>query len=66
MALSTMKYFSPLCLGIDPVRARGDDAAAEADDAEEEEPVRVERRVVERADDELIVDQPAALFALQH
>ena len=55
-----------LILGIDPVRARGDDAAAEADDAEEEEPVRVERRVVERADDELIVDQPVALFALQH
>ena len=55
-----------LILGIDPVRARGDDAAAEADDAEEEEPVRVERRVVERAVDELIVDQPVALFALQH
>ena len=41
-------------LGKEAARIRGDDAAAEADDAEEDEPARVERRE-RRPVDELIV-----------
>ena len=54
MAFRKVQYFSFFFLGIDPARARGDDAAAEADDAEEDEPARVERRE-RRPVDELIV-----------
>ena len=60
MTFRKVQYFSFFFLGIDPALTRGDDAAAEADDAEEDEPARVERRE-RRPVDELIVAWTCAL-----
>ena len=53
MTFRKIQYLSLLLLGKEAARTRGDDAAAEADDAEEDEPARVERRE-RRPVDELI------------
>ena len=60
MTFRKIQYLSLLLLGKEAVRIRGDDAAAEADDAEEDEPARVERRE-RRPVDELIVAWTCAL-----
>ena len=60
MTFRKVQYLSLLLLGKEAARIRGDDAAAEADDAEEDEPARVERRE-RRPVDELIVAWTCAL-----